>query len=423
MAKAKKRTNQVRQIRTIMRWAPHSSTGYHQHEDSGKSPDPLPTLEHNVDPRLLFANRFWGRRRYSDSVSQLPQPALTAQASWQDDHGHQTSSHEHRIPLDGQDRQKYHHHNYPATPSSTRSLRRPLGPPPPPQQHQQQQRRDRGRAPHPPKLTISQIDLSRPPSQPHPASITEEKEEGGRLSDNSPLLSRPSATPHPRTTPVTPSPAPGPGFLHIPGYAAHAIGPRRPMPLPTRRDDLAAALAHVHAEVGPVALGGLDGLARPGLLSPLFGNILNLGGGGGGSGSSSSGGAAGPRTGRRLGSTSPEMAAGKAVPAAVDERELRRLESEVFDTAKYVGVGDEARHLTVLTWSEDSAFGTVTLLEGYDTGGRDVHVVVLVPDGARWAAEHIFWADDNAALPELRQKKYRDAIDNPKWSSECPAIY
>lgn len=46
----------------------------------------------------------------------------------------------------------------------------------------------------------------------------------------------------------------------------------------------------------------------------------------------------------------------------VDERELRRLESELFDTAKYVGGGD-GRCLTVLTWSEDSAFGTITLFE------------------------------------------------------------
>ncbi|KAH6857134.1 hypothetical protein B0I37DRAFT_369251 [Chaetomium sp. MPI-CAGE-AT-0009] len=46
----------------------------------------------------------------------------------------------------------------------------------------------------------------------------------------------------------------------------------------------------------------------------------------------------------------------------VDQRELRRLESELFDTAKYVG-GGQGRCLTVLTWSEDSAFGTITLFE------------------------------------------------------------
>ncbi|KAL2156746.1 hypothetical protein VTH82DRAFT_1492 [Thermothelomyces myriococcoides] len=62
-------------------------------------------------------------------------------------------------------------------------------------------------------------------------------------------------------------------------------------------------------------------------------------------------------------SAGPYLGAGMATPEAVDERELRRLESEVFDTAKYVGVGDEARYLTVLTWSEDSDFGTITLLE------------------------------------------------------------
>jgi hypothetical protein len=43
--------------------------------------------------------------------------------------------------------------------------------------------------------------------------------------------------------------------------------------------------------------------------------------------------------------------------------------------------------------------------------GRDVHVVVLVPDGAKWAEERIFWTGDAGALSELRQKKYRDVID------------
>lgn len=43
--------------------------------------------------------------------------------------------------------------------------------------------------------------------------------------------------------------------------------------------------------------------------------------------------------------------------------------------------------------------------------GREVHVVVLVPDGAKWAEERIFWTGGTGALAELRQKKYRDAID------------
>jgi hypothetical protein len=55
------------------------------------------------------------------------------------------------------------------------------------------------------------------------------------------------------------------------------------------------------------------------------------------------------------------LAVGGTTPD-VDARELRRLESELFDTAKYVG-GSDGRCLTVLTWSEDSAFGTITLFE------------------------------------------------------------
>jgi hypothetical protein len=44
--------------------------------------------------------------------------------------------------------------------------------------------------------------------------------------------------------------------------------------------------------------------------------------------------------------------------------------------------------------------------------GRDIHVVVLVPDGAKWAEERIFWTDDKGGLAELRQKKYREVIDS-----------
>jgi hypothetical protein len=43
--------------------------------------------------------------------------------------------------------------------------------------------------------------------------------------------------------------------------------------------------------------------------------------------------------------------------------------------------------------------------------GREVHVVVLVPDGAKWAEERIFWTGDAGALSELRQKKYGDVIN------------
>ncbi|KAH6631215.1 hypothetical protein F5144DRAFT_570388 [Chaetomium tenue] len=50
--------------------------------------------------------------------------------------------------------------------------------------------------------------------------------------------------------------------------------------------------------------------------------------------------------------------------------------------------------------------------------GRDVHVVVLVPDGAKWATERIFWTDDNGGLAELRKKKYRHAIDGGRASTK-----
>jgi hypothetical protein len=42
-------------------------------------------------------------------------------------------------------------------------------------------------------------------------------------------------------------------------------------------------------------------------------------------------------------------------------RELDRLESKLFDTAKFTGSGDN--HVTVLTWSADSPRGTITLFE------------------------------------------------------------
>jgi len=52
-------------------------------------------------------------------------------------------------------------------------------------------------------------------------------------------------------------------------------------------------------------------------------------------------------------------------------------------------------------------------LKGTRHRGKDVHVVVLVPDGAKWAEDRIFWTDDGAgAMAELRLKKYRGVIDS-----------
>lgn len=42
---------------------------------------------------------------------------------------------------------------------------------------------------------------------------------------------------------------------------------------------------------------------------------------------------------------------------------------------------------------------------------RDVHVVVLVPDGSRWADERVFWTDEGDGLVELRQRKFWDVIE------------
>jgi hypothetical protein len=51
--------------------------------------------------------------------------------------------------------------------------------------------------------------------------------------------------------------------------------------------------------------------------------------------------------------------------------------------------------------------------------GRDVHVVVLVPEGAIWAEERIFWTDEADGLGELRQKKYRDVVDKGRMRARA----
>lgn len=56
----------------------------------------------------------------------------------------------------------------------------------------------------------------------------------------------------------------------------------------------------------------------------------------------------------------------------------------------------------------------VTLTEipkGKRHTGRDVHAVVLVPDGAAWAEERIFWTDNADGLVELRERKFRDVVE------------
>jgi hypothetical protein len=55
--------------------------------------------------------------------------------------------------------------------------------------------------------------------------------------------------------------------------------------------------------------------------------------------------------------------------------------------------------------------------------GRDVHVVVLVPDGAKWATERILWTGNNGGLAVLRQKKYRNVIDSARTRTRGTRAY
>ncbi|KAK4040666.1 hypothetical protein C8A01DRAFT_15472 [Parachaetomium inaequale] len=273
----------------------------------GRNQAPLLAPEHEVDPRLLFATKFWGRRRYSDSVSQLPQHGLT-QALRQLNREHSNGPAYHLVPDDAQ---------LPPTPTSARSL--------------------------------------------HP---------------NVPSHNQPSPSPSPYVHPPhlpapTPSPKPQPSFLLIQGYTPHPIHPRNPFPLPTRRDELADALAKIDAKAGPVSLKGVGGLARP-LLADGSGSQGNRAHGARGLGYWMD------FAGRSL--LIPVCIPGPIPGSEVNQRDLRRLESEVFDTAKYVG-GSDTNHLTVLTWSEDSSYGTVTLFEvdvEHPTPSRsDIHTTGL----------------------------------------------
>ncbi|KAK3389564.1 hypothetical protein B0H63DRAFT_445747 [Podospora didyma] len=49
--------------------------------------------------------------------------------------------------------------------------------------------------------------------------------------------------------------------------------------------------------------------------------------------------------------------------------------------------------------------------QGKRHSGRNVHVVVLVPDGTLWAEEKIFWTDERDGLVDLRQRKYWDLVE------------
>lgn len=49
--------------------------------------------------------------------------------------------------------------------------------------------------------------------------------------------------------------------------------------------------------------------------------------------------------------------------------------------------------------------------DGRRYAGRDVHVVVLMPNASSWAEERIFWGDERGELSELRQKVFWDVIE------------
>ncbi|KAL2267934.1 hypothetical protein VTJ83DRAFT_5211 [Remersonia thermophila] len=202
-------------------------------------------------------------------------------------------------------------------------------------------------------------------------------------------------------------------FLFVPGYASHPIHPRRPAVIPTRRDELAAALEKVDLKAGDCNVKGVGHLARPflggsGSLSPSLGSGLW----GSGSGTRSTtraaamalnwfldfadrtllvpvpcaaddtplltrppsrcrpGGDGHHRADARATTPSVTRSAGdmrSSEPPHPTQRELLRIESELFDTAKYCGVGASAaraiQHLTVLAWSDDAKHGAITLFE------------------------------------------------------------
>ena len=53
--------------------------------------------------------------------------------------------------------------------------------------------------------------------------------------------------------------------------------------------------------------------------------------------------------------------------------------------------------------------------------GRDVHVVVLMPNASSWAEERIFWTDERGELADLRQKVFWDVIERGRSCSGRPS--
>lgn len=293
-------------------------------------------LAHERNPRLLFAAEFWGHRRFSDPIL-LQSHGLTTQAlralnlqNGDDSNGNGNG-----------DGKGYDTSNAFSTPSPT--------PPSKPQ--------PRPTTPTTPGKGIA-IQLPQRPTPPPPTSPGPPH----RSLPPSPTIALHSSSAS------LPAPAPQrPPFLHCPGYNPHALALRTPFPLPTRREELVDALAQV--EIHPVK--GLGSIARPAInkshSSKLLAHFLHhaqrsllvpvtaaepapsltpIP----------------PVAAARVAAAVAVSASVTTVPDPLSQRDLGILESELFDTAKYVG-GSRTHHLTVLTWCEDDQYGSITLFE------------------------------------------------------------
>ncbi|KAK4156117.1 hypothetical protein C8A00DRAFT_31047 [Chaetomidium leptoderma] len=291
----------------------HHIFHHHHHHPPAAAP------EHNdPDPRVLFARRFWGRRRFSDSDSQRPHRALPSQ------------------PLRHLDVQS----GSSSAVSSPLIIHDPESPPTPTSTHSAAQR--------PPPTTTRRRHGSSTRSS-------------GSSSNKRRLR----------------------GFLQLPGYQPHKVSPHNPLALPSRRDDLADALAKLEIKNGNITVKGAGHLARPILNASqpssqmMLSHFLH-------------------RAERTLlvphphhpppssskeeedGSSSSSCCCcsscssshstvvgrgrGGLKDVMMDQRTLRRLESELFDTGKYVG-GGGGEYITVLAWSGGDKYGTIALFE------------------------------------------------------------
>ncbi|SPQ24054.1 3a98cda4-6081-486e-81fa-19fad4e1f4a8 [Thermothielavioides terrestris] len=327
---------------------------------------PYPEGGENIDPRRLFADLFWGDpRRFLDSlppISSRPRSSGSVSSSGSSGSFHTRPTAEALRALNAVSGAGDRGNG----PKSS-NLPRP-GPPPP----------EVPRLPPSPPSSDTTPPQPQDPMRPPPPPLSPPPPPHDPSDDDYPMSSS-------STSSDTPAAAP-PGFLHCPGYAAHAIKPRAPFSVPSRREEFVDALAELETERKGVKIKGVGKLARPLLNkshSPkLLAHFLD-------------------RAERQL--LVPITAAPVPAPAPAP-RVLAQLESELFDTAKYVG-GSAARNLTVLTWSEDSPYGSITLFE--------VDVDVEARGGARAAAaERVARIRPVAAMEDVpRQILVRMRVD------------